>query len=555
MSSPTVAKPKSNAGKRKDRAQSDASKPESHAAKRVNVRNVDLERNAEAASESPDVARDRRYLDAIDGRLMRVMSGQVGENPKSNGEKTLDFVIDCSTEAFSADTVARLRKHLFDGLGVVIVKNAVDDETIQRARRWVGEAMVDMYADAYDEKERTDITDEREREECQRRLTATRKAVCDGDLAAANVYRRASSGCGNGSFGYQFLQYTEPEKATWDETLLQVRDAVTQETNTERVRFSYLPIFHNVCMRLMCAGAPQRTMWLLALSGTPERTCISVDSCKVVEGKPVTGQTKTVLTAAHTDEYGAQHGDRTKRVQAIINNDTGDIKLFFVLGTRDPVVRRLICEYLEKPDMFTSHGFKSIGTDPRAMKLMRVLDKYSFAPPPKSMVLWTSGTVHFEAVGLQLKQSDALPTTAISSSWLADIDRSLYRVVSRRNDPSATRLRFIVGTHTPTYDEDTSRRLAVVAARGAVPAHYFAPNRRSAPLIHENTMCLKTTQYKRPRTPSEKEKKAVKAALSLKNVHEEFRQYTALTKHMFGVSQFGAQEQSATLHAIESLFM
>jgi len=547
-SNPNAQPVAENHRKRSQSEISAASETECVAAKKINVRNVDKERRAEAAAECPTNVRDERILCAIESRLTRLMNGQVDKNSQHDEKQSLDFVIDCLTETFSDETVQRLRKHLFDGLGVVIVKNAVDEETIQRARRWVGEAMVDMYADAYDEQERTKVADEQESQECERRLHETRKMVLAGDLAAANVYRRVSSGCGNGSFGYQFLQYTAPKRAQWDETLLQVRDAVTQEATTERVKFSYLPVFHNVCARLMCASAPTRTMWLLALAGTPERTCISVDSCKVVEGRPVKGQTKTVRTVAHIDEYGARHGQRTNRVQAIINNDTGNMKLFFVLGTRDPVVRRLICEYLGKPDMFTSHGFKRIGTDDRAMKLMGVLDKFSFAPPPKSMVLWTSGTVHFEAVGRQLDQS-----AATSLPWLANIDRSLHRVESRRNDPSATRLRFVVGTHTPTYDEDTARRLAIIAQRGAVPAHYFSPNQQSAPLIHENTVCLKTTQYKHPRVPSAKEIKAVKAALSPKYVREEFNQYTKLAQHMFGVPQLGVLPPGATTE-IKSLF-
>jgi len=271
----------------------------------------------------------------------------------------------------------------------------------------------------------------------------------------------------------------------------------------------------------MCENAPRRTELLLALSGTPERTMISWDSTKVAGGPPDKKMTKQVRTTEHIDEYGAHHDQKTNRLQAIINDDLDSTKLCFVPFTQDSEVRRLIAALLEKPAFFKQNGFKRL-SGPKSEDVIAVLDEFAVAPPPLAMVAWVSGVVHYEAV------------TRPPRLHAGEV---LFRFQSRQNRPKDRRLRFAIGTHTPTMSLYTCKRLAVVAMRGGVPDYNLYVNRECAPTIYENIMNGKTTQFLKPRPVSQYERTVMNHAISEEDVDEDWDLLTPLYKHCYGVPQ------------------
>lgn len=400
------------------------------------------------------------------------------------------WVFDCNDAALDANKLQQYRTILQTGSGVVVVLNAVARAEIDEIKKSVGECMIEMYG-AEHKWEKT-VAD----------------AVRAGDLYAANPMRNSKNNFGNASFAYLYKQYTEPA---------QTPSAII---GTERVYFAHLPIQHKVLMRLMCDGVPRRTAILLALSSTPEKTMISWDSVKVAGGPSSSKMTSQERTVEHIDEYGARYGDRTHRIQAIINDDQDSAKLCFVPFTHDAQVRELICALLEKPDFFAQHGFKRISGE-NSHDLIEVLDEFAVAPPPLAMVLWETGVVHYEASTQPATRSgDVLPCFQ-----------------SRKLRASDRRLRFVVGTHTPTLSDPVLQRLAVACVRGVVPDYNRHANRDCAPRVYENVMNGKTTQFLKPRIICDVERASMEHALSEQGATEMWNSLPTLYKHLYGVSQ------------------
>lgn len=395
------------------------------------------------------------------------------------------WVFDCNNVR---DDMSAYRERLYNDSGVLVVLNAVTQQEIDDIKPYVGESMVQMYGKEHWPAE-------------------VNTALRSGDLYAANPYRNSRSGCGNVGFAYLYKQFTDAGDAV-----------VLPMPGDECVRLAHLPVHHVVLMRLMCENAPRRTALLLSLSETPEHTMISWDSVKVAGGPPHRRMTKQDRTVEHIDEYGTRYGHRTRRLQAIINDDKDPMKLCFVPFTQDTEVRRLIAALLEQPDFFKQHGFKRISGE-RSRDVIAVLDKFAVAAPPLAMVAWVSGVVHYEAVTEQ------------------GADELLPRFHSRQNRTKDRRLRFVIGTHTPTMSEKVCKRLAVVAARGAVPDYNRNLNRDCAPTVYENIMNGKSTQFLKPRQIGEYERAVMERAVSDEGVEEEWMMLPPLYKHCYGVAQ------------------
>jgi hypothetical protein len=415
-----------------------------------------------------------------------------------------EWVFECNDASIDANAMRTVRDCLQNRSGVVVVLNAVSRAEITEIKKSIGECLVEMYG----------VDNAWSPTACA--------ALRAGDLFAANPMRNSKNGFGNSSFAYVYKQFTAPNLTP------------SAEIGGERVLFSHLPVQHKVLMRLMCEGAPRRTAILLALSSTPEKTMMSWDSVKVAGGRKTTTMTAQERTIEHIDEYGAKYGDRTRRIQVNINDDQDSAKLCFVPFTRDTEVRLLICALLEKPDFFAQHGFKRIAGD-KADDLIRVLDEFAVAPPPLAMVLWASGIVHYEAsTSPPTRQGDVLP--CFSSRKLRASDR---------------RLRFVVGTHTPTLSTPVLQRLAVACVRGVVPDYNRNANRDCAPNVYENIMNGKTTQFLRARVISDSERTIIEGAISEEGATEQFNALSPLYKHLYGVTQpfadMGFSEADAAL--------
>lgn len=424
--------------------------------------------------------RRQQLLDRLSARLRELCT----TFPQSS------WVFDCNDPSLDAQKLQQFRNTLQTGSGVVVVLNAVSRAEIDEIKKSVGECMIEMYGAEH--KWDKEVVD----------------AVKAGDLYAANAMRNSKNGFGNASFAYLYKQYTE------------LTQTPTAMIGSERVYFAHLPIQHKVLMRLMCNGAPRRTAILLALSSTPEKTMISWDSVKVAGGPSSAKMTAQERTVEHIDEYGARYGDRTHRIQAIINDDEDSAKLCFVPFTHDAQVRELICALLEKPDFFAQHGFKRISGE-NSHDLIEVLDEFAIAPPPMALTLWESGVIHYEAsTQPPTREGDVLPC-----------------FLSRKLRASDRRLRFVVGTHTPTLLVPVLQRLAVACARGVVPDYNRHANRDCAPRVYENIMNGKTTQFLKPRAICDVERAAMEHALSEQGAIEEWNALPPLYKHLYGVSQ------------------
>ena len=424
--------------------------------------------------------------------LLQQLDSRLESLQRQHGEA--QYVVDCADQSLfdSPQRIETLRNALCNECGVVVALNAVDREEMIEARKWIGECMIDMFAADHQWPQSV----------CE--------ALRSGDLYAANALRNPSNGFLLSSFGYIFKQLTKDDETP--EAMI----------GDERVKFVEHPVHHRVLMRLMCERpTAARTALLLALSSTPDKAMISWDSVKVAGGARHKRMSKQERTIEHIDEYGARYGDRTKRVQAIINDDQDALKLCFVPHTNDAEVRRLIARLIGQPRYFESHGFKRLPHE--HIDVINVLDKYAVAPPQRAMVCWASGIVHYEAL-----------TRAPGAG------ESMHRFVSRDTDAhrSARRLRFVMGTHTPVHLDDAEwRRLAVIAARGAVPDYNQHINKKTALKLYENIMNNKKTQWKKPRVLGERERAVMQRCLAADGVEDDWRALSPLYKHLYGVSQ------------------
>lgn len=186
------------------------------------------------------------------------------------------------------------------------------------------------------------------------------------------------------------------------------------------------------------------------------------------------------LTKMHVDRYGS--GD-LHRVQAMaIGPGEGSVKLCFGRFTHRHRFQKILAKML--PKFADKQGFAAIPKDiaPNVLQLLTKLGVVH-AAQPKSMIIWRSGILHFEALetraGLQLRNKFTKTTCE----------------------------RYVIGTHRP--QGLTQRQLAEFGF-AADMGFVFHPynNLNKGTVTGNNSFHLKTTQYKRcrKRTTSEIER-------------------------------------------------
>lgn len=128
----------------------------------------------------------------------------------------------------------------------------------------------------------------------------------------------------------------------------------------------------------------------------------------------------------------------------------GSVKLGFVVGTHD--LRKEMALVAGSDTLMSGSGYVSCGAN---TDLKQVLTRGWIAPPSRSLVIWKSGVVHFEATSGP---------------------RGLFQ--SFQDSANQERLRIVVGTHVPVgLSREDLIQIAVMAERGVIPDFYRKINK------------------------------------------------------------------------------
>jgi hypothetical protein len=299
-----------------------------------------------------------------------------------------------------------------------------------------------------------------------------------------NQYRNAGNGFGNVSFGYFFKQAPEKYK------IINIIPGDTRET--PGIAFDINSIYSGVNIQLLLHPDNRHTTALLLGLGNINGQ-VSPDSVKYATNpKP---KPKSMTKQAHTLPHMDIYSDELNRIQAIINADSGNTKLFHVPGSNDPRVKELICKIIGKNS--NCFGFVSIITENK--ELEGVLTRYAIAAPYGALTAWKSGVIHFEGI----IDEHCLNYLGGNSSY--------YTCKKIGANFNQQRLRFIVGTHYSTLSTRMIAKSALLAKCGLLPAVYPCTQNIGTE-IDKNIVCKKTTQYKFLRKVSDYERAIMDSA-------------------------------------------
>jgi hypothetical protein len=360
-------------------------------------------------------------------------------------------------------------KNMLEVHGLIIIKNAISDVSVDNLRDNIADAAIKMIGEGHSLEEHN---------------------LWKQDLMEINKFRNPKSGLGNSSFGYFFKQPYEDTLTT----------TISNETLYVTQNYGY-----QVNLNLLLDNK-HTTAVLLALTH-PKGGMVSWDSFKLANNpKPKPAKmTKQTLTACHIDMYN----DDADRYQAIISIEE-KIKLGFVPDSINENVKKQICSILNKKN-FYSNGFKSISDK----KLIDVFNKYVIAPPSGSLILWKSGTIHYEA------------------EFENNYD-TLCKYISSKNLFDELRVRCVVGLHKiVNLDNNEIIELARLAENGIIPEVYGHINKNNK--IYNNIMSSKTTQYKIKRKISDNEKNIMLHTINNKD-HTIFNDMSNLKKYLYGIN-------------------
>jgi hypothetical protein len=223
--------------------------------------------------------------------------------------------------------------------------------------------------------------------------------------------------------------------------------------------FQANPFYSCVTMHLI-AEHPRLAALMMALRGDAGRpVMLSHDTLKVEIGKHK-------QTVPHLDHYGDGQDNQGGRLQQILNfSGTSGVELHYVPHTTNPAVRAQLAALV--PGLYGSKGFSALSLD-----IHSVLHRYARYPPSRTLTVWLSGVVHFEAHKPPILWPRRLP------------------------EPLTAGIRLYCGTHTPPPSLSTEdlKKLAVAAHWAhATPSRYTHVNRKSA--IFANKQNCGTTQW------------------------------------------------------------
>ena len=350
-------------------------------------------------------------------------------------EARQSFLQHCIFDLSTLDSVAahqRLRQH-----GCIVITNAVTTTSLQDMKPLLGQAISNQWK--YNGLSADDIT-----------------ALQKGELHHFNKYRNSKGACGNAGFGFLFKSFLPDDQYP------------TALVGEHSVKFDF-NMFHKVLLDLLC-HPDNRKLGKALLDITHKDGMVAWDSVKIAtnprtfRGCKVKGLVEQALTPPHIDIYSGE------RFQAIVNNDAVT-KLCFVPGSNT------LC-------LSSGKGYQALGQKD-------IYLKYGLAPPARSIVIWTSGVVHFEAETVQ--------------------QGSMFQSVSYTNHTNQQRERYVVSVHKPKLSQPQLTFLARTAERGMCPAFYFKVN--SDTPVGDEIMNRKTTLYRIPRQLDEEEGRDMKQLL------------------------------------------
>jgi hypothetical protein len=363
---------------------------------------------------------------------------------------------------------------ILDGQGIVVITNAFTPEAYAAARV----ALTEAY--------RVDVVHQ---------LDADKRPAANLDVleVAKNKDYWKSGIIGNKSFGFL---YAQPE----------AKAEAPKVTFTGGLQVAVAPCSaYKANLVLLDHPSSQVALaTLLTVTGN-KNGMVSQDSVKMH---------REDLTKPHVDIYGTNES-RISRVQAMaIGPGEGDVRLCFARFSHLEDIQKLVSDAVVNPKFYKRTGFIAIPEKHRETMIQTLIKSGALhVGAPGQLIIWKSGVIH-----LELKQKEG-------------------GLISKKKDTSTTSERYVLGTHQP-YNLSRQQLLEIgwVADNGFLFHSYNSLNKGNA--AGDNSVHLKTTQYKRNRTRSQDEKDRLALAVQgLPNVAVWEAEHPARKLHSMGITQ------------------
>lgn len=404
----------------------------------------------------------------------KISSYDLSEKLCSLKQKWINQVCFPCSSLENAEDVAAVKATLEES-GVVFITDAVTEDSIAHAKDRLCEEMWNMF-------------------QCNIPPGTKKPQTLEG----WNSLRNGKNGFGNVSFAYMNKQFTD------------VKDTPFSLLNDEKVFLTHNTMWSQVNLELLLEN-PHTASVLLAL--THVDGMVSVDSVKYASNprpKPK-NMTKQQLTVPHVDIYSGA----IERIQALVVVEE-KVKLGFVVGTH--LLKDELSQVLGNKSLMTEQGYIGMQSN-EALK--QALKEGWLSAPSRSLVIWKSGVVHFEATS---KPSAKGMKPFVFADW--------------NDQPNQTRLRFAVGVHKPlNLSRQDLTCLAILGERGLIPDMYRGINAHTK--LYPNMVNRKSTQYLVARKIEGKEKDLIEKILSEPRTEacKVWEEMSPLKKHLMGVSQ------------------
>ena len=240
------------------------------------------------------------------------------------------------------------------------------------------------------------------------------------------------------------------------------------EINSHQEIFEYNTFFPQVNMWLLSNDQNEKlTSMMLSLSESPIRM-LSVDSIKIATNfKNKSHQ----FTKMHIDHYH----NSAERIQMLLNLEEEKTKLFYCPGCIDPNIKTLI-EYFE-PNFYQNEGFKAF----KNTELISILKSCMIAPPPNTLICWSSGIPHAEFT---------------ASKTCSEKIKIFYKPSDLPQEKDQLVVRLFIGNHSPTLlSIESLVKIALLSENHQlVPSRY--KHNKDSPLSKYNKMNKGNTMYK-----------------------------------------------------------
>ena len=349
---------------------------------------------------------------------------------------------------------------IFRATGVVGINNIVAEHDAEAMRVALGQCAADLHGDR---------VSEAVREQFRQGAKSTETPEYSRGMGAAGVVR------GNVGFGFLFGQ-----KNAFD-------DRMVGPVGGKQTRFEYQPMHaYNAKWLSERVSVLDTVLALGAKEGPAEAPVpmVSWDSTKYVLDAFI--GTKKDLTNPHVDLYEQGVPNRRQMAIEMCQKDpvTGRARrLCYVPFSTHPDIVHLLSE-LDDRYRSIAGGFVSFKDD----GMFDVLCRHAISFDSYHLAVWGDGVVHFEAFTVP---------DPLRSGVCRVQDRKL------RRGEKLECIRVVCGTHRPTLDPDDLKKLNVLADAGFLPSLYRS--KQHWPLLRNNLMCAKTTQFHKTRDITDSE--------------------------------------------------